>query len=72
MTSSAFRLLGLGTPVPVVAWVSLQLKQVGNEVGPCVTLWQPAHGGHVGFPKGPVPGHVRSMPDAVGGWLLSQ
>ncbi len=43
-----------------------------NEVGPCVTLWQPSHGGHVGFPKGPVPGHVRTMPDAVGGWLLGQ
>ena len=42
-----------------------------NEVGPSVTLWQPAHGGHVGFPKGPLPGHVRSLPDAVGGWLLS-
>jgi len=40
-----------------------------NEVGPHVTLWQPAHGGHVGFPHGPVPGHVRTMPDAVGGWL---
>ncbi len=40
-----------------------------NEVGPDVTLWQPAHGGHVGFPHGPVPGHVRTMPDAVGGWL---
>lgn len=40
-----------------------------NEVGDHVTLWQPAHGGHVGFPHGPVPGHVRTMPDAVGGWL---
>ncbi|APW40056.1 alpha/beta hydrolase [Rhodoferax koreense] len=40
-----------------------------NEVGEYVTLWQPAHGGHVGFPQGPVPGHVRTMPDAVGGWL---
>ncbi len=40
-----------------------------NEVGPCVTLWQPAHGGHVGFPHGSLPGHVRAMPDAVGGWL---
>ncbi len=39
------------------------------EVGAHVTLWQPAHGGHVGFPQGPVPGHVRTMPDAVGGWL---
>lgn len=40
-----------------------------HEVGEHVTLWQPAHGGHVGFPQGPVPGHVRTMPDAVGGWL---
>jgi predicted alpha/beta-fold hydrolase len=40
-----------------------------NEVGDFVTLWQPAHGGHVGFPQGRVPGHVRTMPDAVGGWL---
>ena len=42
-----------------------------NEVGEHVTLWQPAHGGHVGFPQGPIPGHVRSMPDAVGEWLLA-
>lgn len=40
-----------------------------SEVGPCVTLWQPAHGGHVGFAQGTLPGHVRTMPDAVGGWL---
>jgi uncharacterized protein len=40
-----------------------------NEVGEHVTLWQPAQGGHVGFPQGRVPGHVRQMPDAVGGWL---
>ncbi len=30
-----------------------------------VTLWQPDHGGHVGFPSGPFPGHVRAMPEAV-------
>jgi len=40
-----------------------------SEVGSCVTLWQPKHGGHVGFAQGPLPGHVRTMPDAVGGWL---
>ena len=40
-----------------------------SEVGYFVTLWQPAQGGHVGFPQGRVPGHVRTMPDAVGGWL---
>ena len=43
-----------------------------GEVGPCVTLWQPAHGGHVGFAQGRWPGHVRGLPDAVGGWLLQQ
>jgi hypothetical protein len=42
-----------------------------HEVGAHVTLWQPAHGGHVGFPAGRLPGHVRSMPDVVGGWLLA-
>ncbi len=41
------------------------------DVGKHVTLWQPADGGHVGFPNGPIPGHVRSMPDAVGGWLAT-
>jgi hypothetical protein len=40
------------------------------DVSASVTLWQPAQGGHVGFAKGRWPGHVRAMPDAVGGWLL--
>jgi predicted alpha/beta-fold hydrolase len=40
-----------------------------GEVGTHVTLWQPAHGGHVGFPRGRPPGHVRGMPEAVGTWL---
>jgi len=40
-----------------------------GEVGPCVTLWQPAHGGHVGFAGGPWPGHLRRFPEAVAGWL---
>lgn len=30
-----------------------------------VTLWQPAHGGHVGFAGGGFPGHVQAMPQAV-------
>jgi uncharacterized protein len=42
-----------------------------HEVGRYVTLWQPRHGGHVGFPAGRLPGHVRALPDAVGGWLLA-
>ncbi|MES2784035.1 MAG: alpha/beta fold hydrolase [Pseudomonadota bacterium] len=41
-----------------------------GEVGANVTLWQPEEGGHVGFPDGSLPGHVRTMPDQVGGWLL--
>jgi uncharacterized protein len=41
-----------------------------EDAGPCVTLWQPAHGGHVGFPSGRFPGHVLAMPEAVSGWLL--
>lgn len=50
------------------------LPRVG-ATGPCVTLWHPAQGGHVGFPvaSGPfrLPGHVRAMPDAVGTWLMA-
>lgn len=37
--------------------------------GPMVELWQPDHGGHVGFPSGRWPGHVFSMPEAVLAWL---
>lgn len=39
------------------------------EAGRFVTLWQPAHGGHVGFPGGRFPTHVLTMPEAVLGWL---
>jgi predicted alpha/beta-fold hydrolase len=42
-----------------------------SEVGKYVTLWQPAHGGHVGFPSGSPPGHVRAMPEQVGNWLVT-
>jgi predicted alpha/beta-fold hydrolase len=40
-----------------------------QEVGNCVTLWQPVHGGHVGFPAGAPPGHVLTMPRAALTWL---
>lgn len=43
-----------------------------GEVGPCVTLWQPAQGGHVGFPRGRPPADVRYMPEAVTQWLMAQ
>jgi len=54
---------------PFVPASSLPSRQ---EAGPFVTLWQPAHGGHVGFPHGRIPGHVRTLPDTVGGWLRQQ
>ena len=40
-----------------------------DAVGPSVTLWQPAHGGHVGFPTGRWPGHLQVLPEQVAGWL---
>ena len=58
---------------PFVPAASLPTLQ---DAGSHVTLWQPAQGGHVGFPvsHGPfgLPGHVRAMPEAVGNWLLAQ
>ena len=42
-----------------------------EAAGPGVTLWQPAHGGHVGFAHGRFPGHVMAMPRAVCGWLAA-
>ena len=44
------------------------LPQVG-EVGRHVTLWHTTHGGHVGYPQGRFPAHVRAMPEAVAAWL---
>jgi hypothetical protein len=40
-----------------------------SEVGRCVTLWQPADGGHVGFPDGPFPGHLMALPRGVMAWM---
>ncbi len=40
-----------------------------QEVGRSVTLWQPAHGGHVGFARGRFPGHGQTLPEAVTAWL---
>jgi len=51
---------------PFVPAASLPRPQ---DAGSYVTLWQPAHGGHVGFAHGRPPGHVFSMPEQVCGWL---
>ena len=40
-----------------------------HEVGSHVTLWQPAHGGHVGFSAGRWPGHLLTLPEQVMKWL---
>jgi predicted alpha/beta-fold hydrolase len=37
-----------------------------------VTLWQPPHGGHVGFASGAWPGHINALPEAVISWLARQ
>lgn len=47
------------------------------DVSAQVSLWQPAQGGHVGFPSvwahGPCfPGHVQAMPEAVAVFLAAQ
>ena len=40
-----------------------------GQVGSHVTLWQPEHGGHVGFASGGWPGHLGVLPEKVVGWL---
>jgi uncharacterized protein len=41
------------------------------QIGKHVTLWQPAHGGHVGFAQGAFPGVLDTLPHTVGGFLRS-
>jgi uncharacterized protein len=41
------------------------------DVGPCVRLWQPHGGGHVGFAAGRFPGHLALLPDRVLAWMHS-
>lgn len=53
---------------PFVPAASLPQPGVA-DVGRHVTLWQPAQGGHVGFPSGGFPGQVLAMPEAVLAWL---
>ena len=42
-----------------------------SDVSTSVTLWQPAHGGHVGFASGAYPANVRLMPQAVTAFLAA-
>ena len=43
-----------------------------REVGSWVSLWQPPHGGHVGFARGGPPGQVLDLPRAVLDWMDSR
>ena len=52
---------------PFIPAASLPRQQ---DVGRHVTLWQPAHGGHVGFAAGLPPGELSSFHREVGGWLM--
>jgi uncharacterized protein len=54
---------------PFIPATSLPVR---GEVGRCVALWQPAHGGHVGFPAGHGRGHAMALPEAVMGWLADR
>jgi uncharacterized protein len=40
-----------------------------NQVSKFVTLWQPEHGGHVGFPTGAFPANVLGLPQRVLAWM---
>jgi uncharacterized protein len=51
---------------PFVPAASLPRPQ---EVRAPVTLWQPAHGGHVGFVTGAPRGHLRHLPQQVLDWM---
>jgi predicted alpha/beta-fold hydrolase len=42
-----------------------------RDVGEFVTLWQPRHGGHVGFSSGGWPGHLHTLPEQVMGWIAA-
>jgi predicted alpha/beta-fold hydrolase len=42
-----------------------------SDASASVTLWQPARGGHVGFPSGNFPANVRVMPEAVTAFLAA-
>ena len=51
----------------IPAWSLPQLAEVVTSV----TLWQPAQGGHVGFPSGAYPANVRVMPESVTAFLAA-
>ncbi|NBW25358.1 MAG: alpha/beta fold hydrolase [Betaproteobacteria bacterium] len=53
---------------PFVPEISLPTPR---DIAPDVQLWQPVHGGHVGFPSGAPPGHLGFLPGQVLHWFNS-
>ena len=71
------RLAQIGVPALVLnakndPFLPAAALPAASEVGAHVTLWQPAHGGHVGFAEGGWPGHVQALPERVAGWLATR
>jgi predicted alpha/beta-fold hydrolase len=54
---------------PFVPAASLPQRK---DSGQFVTLWQPEHGGHVGFTQGRPPGQLFGMPQQVCDWLMKK
>lgn len=52
-------------------FVPVQSLPQKSDVSSSVTLWQPPHGGHVGFSSGAWPAHILGLPQAVGHWLAA-
>ncbi len=50
-------------------FIPAQSLPTASQVGDSVTLWQPEHGGHVGFVSGSPPGHLQDMPNAILDWM---
>lgn len=50
-------------------FVPAQALPRASDVSGRVTLWQPAHGGHVGFAQGAWPGRIWGLPERVMDWL---
>ena len=42
-----------------------------GDVSGQVTLWQPHHGGHVGFPQGRWPAEVSTLPESLLDWMCA-
>ncbi|MFM2345479.1 MAG: hypothetical protein RL654_232 [Pseudomonadota bacterium] len=72
--SSRHRLAEIRVPALVInprndPFVPADSLPAPHEAGRAVELWQPAHGGHVGFASGAWPGDVRALPQQVCDWL---